>query len=165
MPPPWAPIICEKRTIPKSHFELKYEKTTTTIQTSELYGKGEACFTISIGGGWKGAKLELSSTISVGASYKKSTEIKEEITQKGKLRSVVIKEVVLGMCLRMKRVYERSVPLYLNDKSRDNSLVWARCESNLWVASSELRDVKPLQFHPISIPGTGHRWGRYCYYF
>lgn len=152
----WVPIVRERVTIPKSHFETEYEKKKTTIQTSELYGKGEACFTMSIGGGWRGLKLELSSTVSVEADYRKSTEVKEEITQKGKIGDVVIKEVVMGMCLRMERVYENSVHLYLNDKGRDNSLIWRDCESSSQADPSELIYVGPLQFHPISMTGTGH---------
>lgn len=117
-PVEWVPIVRETRTIPKNHFEAEYNRTTTMIKTTELYGSGEASFTMSIGGGWNGLKLELSNTTSLKASYTRSNEYKEEIKQKGRLGNVVIKEVVMGMCLRMKRVYERSIHLILSKGQR-----------------------------------------------
>ncbi|KAF8926160.1 hypothetical protein BGZ58_000141 [Dissophora ornata] len=109
---------------------------------------------MSIGGGWKGLKAELSTTSSVEASYRTSTKVKE----KGKIGDVVIKELAMGMCLRVQRVYERSVNLYLNNEAKGNSLTWDGPESwdELRIVSSALRDVKPLQFHPIRMSGTGH---------
>lgn len=149
------------RTIPCSHLEMEFEKTTTTIQTSEIYGKFETSFTLSIGGGWKGIKAELSSTTSIEASYKTSFEAKETIIQKGKVGDVVVKEVVMGMSLRVERVYERGVHVYLNGEEKSDSLTWDGPDSwnDCWVAASALRDVKALQFHPISMTGTGYRSG------
>ncbi|KAI8601886.1 hypothetical protein EDD21DRAFT_428373 [Dissophora ornata] len=136
----WVPIVRERSTIPYNCFEI--------------YGHFEASFTMSIGGGWKGLKAELSTTSSVEASYRTSTKVKE----KGKIGDVVIKELAMGMCLRVQRVYERSVNLYLNNEAKGNSLTWDGPESwdELRIVSSALRDVKPLQFHPIRMSGTGH---------
>ncbi|KAG0052325.1 hypothetical protein BGZ90_006519 [Linnemannia elongata] len=157
----WIPIVRELRTIPRNHLAMEFEKTTTTIQTSEIYGKFETSFTLSVGGGWKGIKAELSSTTSIEASYKTSWEDKETIIQRGKIGDVVVKEVVMGMSLRVERVYERAVHVYLNDEKKGDSLTWNGPESwgDCWVAASALRDVKALQFHPISMTGSGYRSG------
>ncbi|KAF9116672.1 hypothetical protein BGX30_005890, partial [Mortierella sp. GBA39] len=154
----WVPIVREKGTIPYNHFETEYERNSTTIETSDIYGHFEASFTMSIGGSWKAVKAEVSTTTKVEANYKKSTEVKEEIKQKGTIGDVVIKELILGMALRVQRVYEHSVHLYLNDEAKGDSLTWDGPSSwgDLWVASNALPNVEFLQFHPMSMTGTGH---------
>ncbi|KAF9537460.1 hypothetical protein EC957_008102 [Mortierella hygrophila] len=152
------PIVREKGTIPYNHFETEYEKNSTTIETSDIYGHFEASFTMSIGGSWKAVKAEVSTTTKVEANYKRSTEVKEEIRQKGTIGDVVIKELILGMTLRLQRVYEHSVHVYLNDEAKGNSLTWDGPSSwgDLWVASNALPNVEFLQFHPMSMTGTVH---------
>ncbi|KAF9176697.1 hypothetical protein BGZ51_009738 [Haplosporangium sp. Z 767] len=154
----WVPVVRVKSTFPYSHFPVEFNKTTTTITKSELYGHFEASFTMSISGGWKSITMEASTTSSVEASYRTSTEVKEEITQKGTTGDVVVKEIMMGMSLRVERVYERSVNLYLNNDDKGDSLTWDGPESwdDLHVPASALRDVAPLQFHPIPMSGTGH---------
>ncbi|KAA8893230.1 hypothetical protein FN846DRAFT_963280 [Sphaerosporella brunnea] len=153
----WVPIVRELNTIPYSHFEVEYKKTTTKIQTSELYGHAEASFTIALGASWKGIKVEASTTTSIEASYKTSTELHEEIVEKGKRGDVVIKELAMGMALKVKRVYERNVKLYLNDESKKDSLTWdGPAWGELWVGANDLRDVGALQFNPIIMSGSGY---------
>ncbi|KAF9980943.1 hypothetical protein BGZ65_004495 [Modicella reniformis] len=127
----WVPIVREK-SIPYNHFEAEYQNKTTTIQTSEIYGRFEPSFTMSIGSSWKSIKTEISTTT-------------EKLT--------------MGMCLRVKRVYEHSIHLFLNDEETGSSLTWYGPESwsELHIASNAaLRDVEALQFHPINMTGGGH---------
>jgi len=152
----WVPIVRERSTIPLSHFEVEFEKKSTTIQTSELYGKAETTFTMSVGVSYKGVKVELSTTTHVEAHYSTSAEVKEEITRKDKVGFV--KELIMGLGLRVQRVFERNVALYLDDKARGDSLTWRGPESwnDVHIPASALRDVDFLQFHPIHMTGTGH---------
>jgi hypothetical protein len=154
----WVPIVRENGIIPYNHFETEYEKSTTTIETSDIYGHFEASFSMTAGGSWKAVKAEVSISTKVEANYKKSSEVKEEIKQKGKIGDVVIKEIILGMALRVQRVYERSVHLYLNDERKADSLTWSGPSSwnDLWIGSSSLRDVGFLKFQSMIMTGTGH---------
>lgn len=171
----WIPSVHARKTIPYNHFKVEFEKTETTIKTAELYGKFEASFTISAAGGWKSIKAELSSTSTFEASYKITTESKEEIKTKGNLGDVVVKELVMGMSLRVRRVYERSVHMYFGWKVKnpigdafnfkvakmEPILTWDGPESwdDIRVKSSALRDVKPLQFFPVPMTGNGYKDG------
>ncbi|KAG0376022.1 hypothetical protein BGX24_008392 [Mortierella sp. AD032] len=154
----WVPIVREKGTIPHNHFKTEYERNSTTIETSDIYGHFQSSFTLSMGGSWKAVRAEVSTTTKVEANYRTFIEVKEEIKQKGMIGNVVIKELILGMALRVQRVYEHSVHLYLNGEAKGDSLTWDGPSSwgDLWIASNALPDVEFLQFHPISMTGTGH---------
>ncbi|KAG0259913.1 hypothetical protein BG011_002311 [Mortierella polycephala] len=154
----WAPVVRVKSTYPFSHFSVETLKMTTAITTSELYGRFETPLTMSIGVGWKSIRMETSTTTNIMAACVTSTKIKELIAQRGLTGNIIVKEIMMGMSLRVKRVYERSVHLFLNDEGKADSLTWDGHESSddLRVPASALRDVAPLQFHSILMSGTGH---------
>jgi hypothetical protein len=154
----WVPVVKDRRTIPFSHFRAESTKTTTNVTTSELFGSAEAAFTLSAGGGWSGMKMDLSTTTKVEASYRTSKTVDEEIVEKAKFGDVVIKELVMGMGLKVERIFERTVKLYLNDEKKTDSLNWEGPESwaDLCVPASLLRDVASLQFRNIVMSGSGH---------
>ena len=64
----------------------------------------------------------------------------------------------MGMCLKVERVFERTVKLYLNNDNKTDSLNWDGPESwdDLCVPASLLRDVASLQFRNIVMSGSGH---------
>ncbi|KAF9979684.1 hypothetical protein BGZ75_009343, partial [Mortierella antarctica] len=107
----WIPFVHARKTIPHNLFQTEFERVETTIKKSEIYGSFEASFTMSAGGGWKSMKAEASAGATFEANYRESKEFKEEIKTTGKHGEVVVKEIVMGMSLRVKRVYEHSVNL------------------------------------------------------
>jgi hypothetical protein len=54
-----------------------------------------------------------------------------------------VKELIIGLGLRVQHVFERNVALYLNDKARGDSLTWPGPESwnDVHIPASALRDV------------------------
>ncbi|KAF9936994.1 hypothetical protein BGZ67_001820 [Mortierella alpina] len=156
-------------------FHTEFESVETTIKKSEIYGSFEASFSISAGGSWKSMKAEASAGATFEANYRETKEFKEEIKTKGTYGEVVVKEIVMGMSLRVKRVYEHSVNLRFGWKLVDpigkamnfqkaeleTILTWDGPESwdDIMVKSSALRDVGPLQFHPVPMTGNGYKHG------
>ncbi|KAG0605689.1 hypothetical protein M758_9G080300 [Ceratodon purpureus] len=157
-PEQWIPIVKELSTIPYSTMQVEFQKTTTTVQTSEIYGSFTASFTLSAGGGIHGVRAEVSASTELKASYRTTSEVKQEITEKARLGNIAVKEVAMGMQLQVSRVSERSVHLYLSDKRKGDSLTWPGPETwdELRVKSVDLRDVEALQYHPITMTGPGH---------
>ncbi|KAG0361190.1 hypothetical protein BGX24_005384 [Mortierella sp. AD032] len=159
----WVCIVRDNSTIPYNHFETEYEKKSTTIETSDIYGHFEASFTLSIGGSWKAVKAELSTTTKVELNYKKSTEVKEEITQKGNIGDVVIKELILGMALRVERshsssLYLQALPVFNAECHLDNLHLVRSCKgwTDWYVYNGGIKIAYPIgagRTETLPVPG------------
>lgn len=158
-PVAWVPVVHEISTIPYSVFKTQFKGTTTRLRMSKIYGEYEASFKLGAGIGIEGLKMELSNTTSVKARCELSTEQEERLKQEYEVGDEVVKKIAMGMSLRVKRVFERSVHLHLNYLCLPDSLTWDKGSwtwDELRVAPSSLHQVKHLQFHPITMEGNGH---------
>ncbi|KAF9345311.1 hypothetical protein BGX26_003296 [Mortierella sp. AD094] len=155
----WVPKVTLLNSIPRSEIDIEIEMRRTKIETSKLYANFETDFSMSIGGGWKGVKAKMSTSAGAGANNDRTSEVKGETSQSGKLGEFVIEEWALGMCLRVQRVYERYVDLSLDKEEKSNSLTWGGKETwdDIRVKSRDLRHVNHLQFHHIPMSGSGHK--------
>jgi hypothetical protein len=153
----WVPIISCTKTFPRNTItqEFKREKTTTT--TSKLYGKVESELEISGGANYMGMKVEakLRAEASVQASME-SNDVDKIITQ-GKLGDKVVKEVWVGMLIRVEEVFNHNVRVWIDNRGKGDSLGWSGGPgwNEILVPSRTLARVEGLQFSKIAMSGTG----------
>ncbi|KAF9309782.1 hypothetical protein BG003_009354 [Podila horticola] len=151
----WVPIVHQLDTIPFNVFEQEITVTSRETSSFELYLTADATFNVGMNTGWKGLKTDVGYASGVKANYKTSTEMVGIIrANEGK---VAVKKIVMSMALRVKRVYQRSVHVHLNELGLPHSLTWNTQGlpwNELRVPQSSLGLVEPLQYHPVFMTGA-----------
>ncbi|KAJ5216891.1 hypothetical protein N7468_009899 [Penicillium chermesinum] len=104
-PVEWVPTMFLNRVIPKNEFPIQFNRTTTSINQTKLYAGLKSMASASASASYGAMKAEASVEIKGEIELDLDTKVVETMSQEGTLGSKPVHEVVLGMTIKMRRVY------------------------------------------------------------
>ena len=158
-PVEWVPIVKRLGTVPKSVVQTDYSSKTVTVTTNQVYGSVQVSASISAGKNIGCVKMAGSASTDFGASYSMSTTAQEEVKTKATYGDRVVQQLSMGLSLRVRRKWERSLSIYGNPDRFGWSMTWDGGPGwdDIAVANSAVSDVSNLMFSyiPMTVNGDG----------